>query len=190
MQPILFFLLFLSNAALPVLGLGDNSILGEPYVDCGGDHMEVVCFATFFYNIIFRHWQRFDTRNTFRGIVFVEGHLEEPQCRSSPVLDDTASGTRNAQIRLDFRSCGINQTRHVSHCQKVPSILFGQDDPKGVFLSARLVVAFNPQYLSKFDRVYELRCFYMEMEHQLEKQLTVKFITLCPFSLWQLLPPF
>ena len=77
-----------------------------------------------FYNKIFRHWQRFDTRNTFRGIVFVEGHLEEPQCRSSPVLDDTASSTRNAQIRLAFRSCGINQTRHVSHCQKLPSILF------------------------------------------------------------------
>lgn len=52
-----------------------------------------------------------------------------------------------------------------------------------MFLSARLVVAFNPQFLSKFDRVYVLRCFYMEMEHQLEKQLTVKSVI--SFSLLQ-----
>lgn len=47
MQSILLFLLFLSNAALLVLGLVDNGILGEPYVDCGGNHMEVVRFCHF-----------------------------------------------------------------------------------------------------------------------------------------------
>uniref|UniRef100_A0A915MZ40 ZP domain-containing protein n=1 Tax=Meloidogyne javanica TaxID=6303 RepID=A0A915MZ40_MELJA len=78
----------------------DNGILGEPYVDCGGNYIEV----------------RFDTRNTFRGI----------------------------------------------------------DNPKGVFLSAKIVLAFHPQYLSKIDRLYELKCFYMEMEHQLENELNIQ----------------
>ncbi|CAK5030014.1 unnamed protein product [Meloidogyne enterolobii] len=126
----------------------DNGILGEPYVDCGGNYIEV----------------RFDTRNTFRGIVFVEDHLNDPQCRSSPTIDDETNGReigqRNAQIKLNFFSCGINFTKY--------------DNPKGVFLSAKIVLAFHPQYLSKIDRLYELKCFYMEMEHQLENELNIQ----------------
>uniref|UniRef100_A0A914I105 ZP domain-containing protein n=1 Tax=Globodera rostochiensis TaxID=31243 RepID=A0A914I105_GLORO len=51
--------------------------------------------------------------------------------------------------------------------------LLAHDEPKGIFLSIRLIVSFHAQYLSKFDRVFDLRCFYMEMEHELEKQFTV-----------------
>uniref|UniRef100_A0A1I8BC36 ZP domain-containing protein n=1 Tax=Meloidogyne hapla TaxID=6305 RepID=A0A1I8BC36_MELHA len=131
-----------------VYSIIDNGILGEPYVDCGGNYIEL----------------RFDTRNTFRGIVFVEDHLNDPQCRSSPTIDDETNGKeigqRNAQIKLNFFSCGINFTKY--------------DNPKGVFLSAKIVLAFHPQYLSKIDRLYELKCFYMEMEHQLENELIIQ----------------
>uniref|UniRef100_A0A0M3JR70 ZP domain-containing protein n=1 Tax=Anisakis simplex TaxID=6269 RepID=A0A0M3JR70_ANISI len=56
--------------------LVDNGILGDPYVDCGDNYIEV----------------RFDTRNTFKGLVFVEDHLTEPECRSTPVEDDDPRG--------------------------------------------------------------------------------------------------
>jgi hypothetical protein len=50
MNPASFLLLFMAalfnnpSAQIGVHGLVDNAILGEPYVDCGGNHMEVVCF--------------------------------------------------------------------------------------------------------------------------------------------------
>ncbi|KAL3074451.1 hypothetical protein niasHS_000897 [Heterodera schachtii] len=125
----------------------ENGIIGEPFVDCGGNFIEV----------------RFDTRNPFVGVVFVEGQFKEPRCRSV-FVDESAIGrgaARNAQIRLSFGTCGIKHTKR-------------EDYPRGVFLSVRLVVAFHAQYLSKLDRVYDLRCFYMEMEHELEKPFTVR----------------
>lgn len=75
----------------------DNGILGDPYVNCGGNNIEV----------------RFDTRNPFRGIVFVEDHLEDPECRSAPI-EDKAVGARNASIRLNFKNCGLEKRRSVS----------------------------------------------------------------------------
>nr|CAD2170853.1 unnamed protein product [Meloidogyne enterolobii] len=120
----------------------DNGILGEPYVDCGG---------------IILKWYRFDTRNTFRGIVFVEDHLNDPQCRSSPTVDDETNGReigqRNAQIKLNFFLVELI-------LQNI----------------AKIVLAFHPQYLSKIDRLYELKCFYMEMEHQLENELNIQMV--------------
>uniref|UniRef100_A0A915E4D9 ZP domain-containing protein n=1 Tax=Ditylenchus dipsaci TaxID=166011 RepID=A0A915E4D9_9BILA len=72
------------------LALADNGVLGDPYVSCGTNNIEV----------------RFDTRNTFKGLVFVQGHLDEPECRSAPT-DNTGLGSRNAQIRLNFKNCGL-----------------------------------------------------------------------------------
>lgn len=121
----------------------DNGILGDPYVSCGGNNIEV----------------RFDTRNTFKGLVFVQNHLDEPECRSAPI-DDSGLGARNAQIKLNFKDCGLERKR--------------SSNPKGIFLSTSLVVAFHAEFLTKFDRVYHVQCFYMEMENVLEKEISVK----------------
>uniref|UniRef100_A0A915E4D4 ZP domain-containing protein n=1 Tax=Ditylenchus dipsaci TaxID=166011 RepID=A0A915E4D4_9BILA len=45
--------------------------------------------------------------------------------------------------------------------------------PKGIFISTSLIVAFHPEFLTKFDRVYKVQCYYMEMENVLEKEITV-----------------
>uniref|UniRef100_A0A7E4W316 ZP domain-containing protein n=1 Tax=Panagrellus redivivus TaxID=6233 RepID=A0A7E4W316_PANRE len=47
------------------------------------------------------------------------------------------------------------------------------NDPKGIFITTTLVVAFNPEYLTKIDRVYVIQCYYMEMQNKLEKQISV-----------------
>ncbi|KAI1732530.1 cuticlin-1 [Ditylenchus destructor] len=75
----------------------DNGVLGDPYVSCGANNIEV----------------RFDTRNTFKGLVFVQNHLDEPECRSAPI-DDSGLGARNAQINLNFKDCGLERKRSVS----------------------------------------------------------------------------
>jgi len=51
-----------------------------------------------------------------------------------------------------------------------------QFSPKGIFLSTTLVVAFHPEFLTKFDKVYKVQCFYMEMETVLEREITVKYV--------------
>ncbi|KAH7680136.1 cuticlin 1, partial [Aphelenchoides avenae] len=47
-------------------------------------------------------------------------------------------------------------------------------NPRGLFITASLIVAFHPEVLTKFDRVYIVQCYYMEMEKVLERELMVK----------------
>ncbi|KAE9550245.1 hypothetical protein FO519_006543 [Halicephalobus sp. NKZ332] len=125
-----------------VSGFVDNGILGDPYVQCGADRINI----------------RFDTRSTFRGIVFVQDHLSDPECRSAPV-EGSSSSIRNASLSLGFKDCGV---------ERRPSA-----DPKGIFLTTSLIVAFNPEFLTKIDKIYVIQCYYMEMENMLEKQISV-----------------
>ncbi|KAI6200865.1 Cuticlin-1 [Aphelenchoides besseyi] len=124
----------------------ENGILGDPYVNCGGDFIEV----------------RFDTRNTFRGVIFVKDQLEWPECRSAPI-DSTAFAARNASIRLNFKDCSLERHRSTS--------------PRGIFISTQLVLAFSPEVLTKYDKVFTVQCFYMEMQKLLEKEITVNMPT-------------
>ncbi|VDM44907.1 unnamed protein product [Toxocara canis] len=117
--------------------------MGDPYVDCGDNFIEV----------------RFDTRNTFKGLVFVEDHLTEPECRSAPV-EEVGERGRNASLRLGFKGCGVERRR--------------SKDPRGIFIVVSLIVAFHPEFLTKIDRVYVVQCFYMEMEKILEKEIQIK----------------
>lgn len=83
---IRFLICFVVLYSRHVSGMEDNGILGDPYVNCGGDFIEV----------------RFDTRNTFKGTVFVKDQIEWPECRSAPI-ESTGFGARNASIRLNFK---------------------------------------------------------------------------------------
>ncbi|RCN51056.1 hypothetical protein ANCCAN_02843 [Ancylostoma caninum] len=73
----------------------DNGIVGDPIVDCADSYFEV----------------RFETRNPFRGLVFVQDRLEDPRCRSPPA---TPGGTQNASLRLAFKDCGVERRISVS----------------------------------------------------------------------------
>lgn len=50
-----------------------------------------------------------------------------------------------------------------------------QNDPKGMFITTSLIVAFHPEFLTKIDRVYVVQCFYMEMEKILQKDIQIKY---------------
>uniref|UniRef100_A0A915DJ70 ZP domain-containing protein n=1 Tax=Ditylenchus dipsaci TaxID=166011 RepID=A0A915DJ70_9BILA len=66
----------------------------------------------------------------------------------------------------------IEQNKNL--CFFYPFSLLQKSNPKGIFISTSLIVAFHPEFLTKFDRVYKVQCYYMEMENVLEKEITVK----------------
>ncbi|KJH40501.1 zona pellucida-like domain protein [Dictyocaulus viviparus] len=118
----------------------DNAIVGDPAVECADNYFEI----------------RFDTRNPFQGLVFVQDHLEDFHCRSAAI---TSTSQQNTSLRLDFKGCGIERRISTS--------------PRGLFLATSIIVAFNSDFLTKVDRVYRVQCFYMEMERQLEKEIAI-----------------
>ncbi|CAD6188756.1 unnamed protein product [Caenorhabditis auriculariae] len=48
-----------------------------------------------------------------------------------------------------------------------------QSSPRGLFVSTTIVVAFNPDFLTKNDRVFKVQCFYMEMVRRLQKEIEI-----------------
>uniref|UniRef100_A0A1I7W1F3 ZP domain-containing protein n=1 Tax=Loa loa TaxID=7209 RepID=A0A1I7W1F3_LOALO len=123
--------------------ISDNGILGEPNVYCGDNYIEV----------------QFETRSTFKGLIFVEDHLADPSCRSTSAENVNGKG-RNASIRLGFKSCDVERRR--------------SSNPRGLYITTSLFLAFQPDFLTKIDRVYVVQCLYMEMEKIFEKQIQVK----------------
>ncbi|CAJ0565582.1 unnamed protein product, partial [Mesorhabditis spiculigera] len=99
---------------------------------------------------------RFDTRTPFRGLVFVEDKLNDPACRSPPADGD---GVRNTSLRIGFEECAVHKRF--------------SESPRGLFVTTRVIIAFHPEFLTKVDRLYQVQCFYMEMERRLEKQIEI-----------------
>ncbi|KAL3982412.1 Zona pellucida-like domain family protein [Acanthocheilonema viteae] len=123
--------------------VSDNGILGDPYVYCGDNYIEV----------------HFETRSTFKGLIFVENQLADPSCRSTAAENVDDRG-RNASIRLGFKSCDVERRR--------------SSNPRGMYITTSLFLSFQPDFLSKIDRVYVVQCLYMEIEKIFEKQIQVK----------------
>ncbi|WKY16329.1 hypothetical protein Q1695_001196 [Nippostrongylus brasiliensis] len=78
------------SLTLTSLAQQDNGIVGDPIVDCADSFFEV----------------RFETRNPFRGLVFVQDRLDDPRCRSAPAAPN---GLQNASLQLAFKECGVER---------------------------------------------------------------------------------
>lgn len=117
----------------------ENAIIGEPIVECADNYFQVF----------------FETRSTFKGVAFVQKHLESPECRTYP----SSTAATNSSLKIPFHACGVVNTISTS--------------PRGIFLSASVVVAFNPNFLTKNDRVFKIQCFYMEMERRIQKEIQI-----------------
>lgn len=77
----------------------------------------------------------FKTRNVFEGKVYVRGHVSEPNCINQE------HGRRVATLVLPFQTCGLQRTRSLN--------------PKGIFVTASVVVSFHSQVclLNAIDKV-------------------------------------
>lgn len=99
----------------------------------------------------------FNTRNAFEGHVFVKGLYDHEECRS-----DTG-GRQVAGIELPFDSCNVARSRSLN--------------PRGIYVTAVVVITFHPQFITKVDRAYRIQCFYMEADKTVSAQIEVSDIT-------------
>ena len=50
-------------------------------------------------------------------------------------------------------------------------------EPRGVEYTFTIVVSFHPLFLTKVDRAYRIRCFYMEAVKTVQSQIEVSMLT-------------
>uniref|UniRef100_A0A915PUD2 ZP domain-containing protein n=1 Tax=Setaria digitata TaxID=48799 RepID=A0A915PUD2_9BILA len=99
----------------------------------------------------------FNTRNTFEGHVYAKGSYDNQDCRSDE------GGRQVAGISLQFDTCNVARTRSLN--------------PRGIFVTAVVVITFHPQFITKVDRIYRLQCFYMEAEKTVSTRIEVSEMT-------------
>lgn len=99
----------------------------------------------------------FNTRNPFEGHVYAKGLYDNQDCRNDE------GGRQVAGISLSFDSCNVARTRSLN--------------PRGIFVTAVVVITFHPQFITKIDRAYRLQCFYMEADKTVSNQIEVSEIT-------------
>lgn len=57
---------------------------------------------------------RFETGSQFNGSVFVENHVDDPECKVfSNFTPNNVGDSRTVTIRLKFKSCGLKRERSV-----------------------------------------------------------------------------
>uniref|UniRef100_A0A1I7V5R9 Cuticlin 1 n=1 Tax=Loa loa TaxID=7209 RepID=A0A1I7V5R9_LOALO len=99
----------------------------------------------------------FNTRNKFEGHVYVKGLYDHEECRSD------SSGRQVAGIELPLDSCNVERSRSLN--------------PRGVFVTAVVVITFHPKFITKVDRAYRIQCFYMEADKTVSSQIEVSEMT-------------
>ncbi|VDM52854.1 unnamed protein product [Angiostrongylus costaricensis] len=82
--------------------------------------------------------------------VFAKGHFNRPEC----------SFRNTTQAVFDFEKCDINRKREVN--------------PRGMAFSMTVVVQLHPLFITKVDRAFHVRCFYIEAEKAVGAQIGVK----------------
>ncbi|EJW86958.1 hypothetical protein WUBG_02132 [Wuchereria bancrofti] len=99
----------------------------------------------------------FNTRNLFEGHVYVKGLYNEQDCRSD------AGGRQVVGIEILFDTCNMARTRSLN--------------PRGVFVTATVVISFHPLFITKIDRAYRIQCFYVETDQTVSTQIEVSKMT-------------
>lgn len=68
-----------------------------------------------------------------------------------------------ASITLPFDTCNVARTRSLN--------------PRGIYVTAVVVVTFHPQFITNIDRSYKLQCFYMEADKTVSTEIEVSDMT-------------
>ncbi|KHJ47942.1 zona pellucida-like domain protein [Trichuris suis] len=99
--------------------------------------------------------------NTTSGLaskIFVRGHHDEANC----------SFQQTNVARFLLHDCGIVRERQLK--------------PKGVAVTSTFVVQLHPFFITKLDRAYKVRCFYLEADHTITSNLEVSTISPSPID--------
>ncbi|VDO99878.1 unnamed protein product [Heligmosomoides polygyrus] len=79
--------------------------------------------------------------------VFAKGHFNRPEC----------SFRNTTHVVFDFEKCDVIRKREVN--------------PRGMAFSMTIVVQLHPLFITKVDRAFHVRCFYMEAEKAVGAQI-------------------
>ncbi|WKX96062.1 hypothetical protein Q1695_012488 [Nippostrongylus brasiliensis] len=85
--------------------------------------------------------------------VFAKGHFSRPDC----------SFRNTTHVVFDFEKCDVNRKREVN--------------PRGMAFTMTVVVQLHPLFITKVDRAFHVRCFYMEAEKAVGAQIGVNELT-------------
>uniref|UniRef100_A0A5S6Q7B4 ZP domain-containing protein n=1 Tax=Trichuris muris TaxID=70415 RepID=A0A5S6Q7B4_TRIMR len=99
--------------------------------------------------------------NTTSGMaskIFVRGHHDEANC----------SFQQTNTARFPLQDCGIVRERQLK--------------PKGLAVTSTFVVQLHPFFITKLDRAYKVRCFYVEAERTITSNLEVSTISASPID--------
>uniref|UniRef100_A0A1I7XHK1 ZP domain-containing protein n=1 Tax=Heterorhabditis bacteriophora TaxID=37862 RepID=A0A1I7XHK1_HETBA len=146
--------------AIPV----DNGVEGEPEIECGPTSITVnfntrdtVMYLIYKAKHLIMVSTPLPFTNPFQGHVYVKGLFDQQECRNDE------GGRQVAGIELSFDSCNVARTRSLN--------------PRGVFVSATVIVSFHPQFITKVDRAYRIQCFYMEVDKTVSSDIEVSDLT-------------
>ncbi|CAB3408249.1 unnamed protein product [Caenorhabditis bovis] len=117
----------------------DNSIIGNPKIDCKPDSI------TFSFN----------TKNPFRGNVYIRGFYDKPSCRKRYEVMSAQGG----YLSIRLNDCGMTRMRQMM--------------PRGVSLHVTFVANFHPLFTTKEDRAFDVRCFYAHPDSQVNTGIEV-----------------
>ncbi|CAJ0607990.1 unnamed protein product [Cylicocyclus nassatus] len=85
--------------------------------------------------------------------VFAKGHFNKPEC----------SFRNTTHVIFDFEKCDVSRKREVN--------------PRGMAFTMTVVVQLHPLFITKVDRAFHVRCFYMEAEKAVGAQIGVNELT-------------
>lgn len=121
-----------------------------------------------------------ETKQPFFGHVFVKGKYKDEQC--SQRYNDTSR--RGAYFMVQLGRCGMQRLRSVRSGLAVtdgvscgdlnPSVL--QASPRGMSFVITVIVSFHPLFITRTDRAYHVRCFYVEPDELVSSQLEVRYV--------------
>ncbi|KRY11895.1 Elongation factor Tu GTP-binding domain-containing protein 1 [Trichinella patagoniensis] len=100
----------------------------------------------------------FETKNPFTGHVFVKGKYDDPNCRQD-FLDNKSNG---ATVSIRIPQCGMRRIRQLQ--------------PQATSYSVTFIVNFHPEFITKFDKAFNVRCFYSQQDKIVTAQLEVSMV--------------
>uniref|UniRef100_A0A0N5AR60 ZP domain-containing protein n=1 Tax=Syphacia muris TaxID=451379 RepID=A0A0N5AR60_9BILA len=97
------------------------------------------------------------TAKPFRGNIFVKGRAKEPSCKQS------YSANNSNLYSLSLGKCGMQRLRTVN--------------PRGVNFLVTVIVSFHPAgFITKNDRAFHVKCFYMETDKTVSSGINISTI--------------
>uniref|UniRef100_A0A0R3RIT6 ZP domain-containing protein n=1 Tax=Elaeophora elaphi TaxID=1147741 RepID=A0A0R3RIT6_9BILA len=95
----------------------------------------------------------FMTEKEFEGHVYVKGHYDNNLCRTNATLKE------NVNFTVPFSHCDVRRQR--------------SSNPRGLYVCMTIIITFHPMFITRIDKSYHVKCFYMETDRTVTTRLDV-----------------